>query len=127
MSESGSARMTARLALGQLLRNHRNATGMSGVGVARPLGRSQAQVSRIEAARVRADVADIEALAETYGVSQRERTVLLELAEQAAGPDSEWRNSSGLGLSRRQQDFVSLEAAASVIQHYQTMLLPGPV
>src|SRR3954451_15074350 len=114
MSETGSARMTARLALGQLLRDHRKAAGMSGTEVARQLGWSQAKVSRIEAARVRADVADIEALAGTYGLSQRERSALLELAEQAAGPNSEWRNSSGLGLSRRQQDFVSLEAAASV-------------
>lgn len=127
MAEPGSVRMAARLALGQLLRQHRRRAGLSGAEVAQRLGWSQAKVSRIEAARVRADVADIQALTEIYEISSGEQVSLVEMAKEAAGPSTEWRNSTGLGLSRRQQDFVSLEAAASTIRHYQTMLIPGPL
>lgn len=127
MAESGSRRITARLALGKLLRQYRTDAGLSGAGAADQLGWSQAKVSRIESARVRAEVSDVRALADTYNVSGQALESLLNLAEEAAGPSSEWRNSTGLGLSRRQQDFVSLEASASTIQHYQTMLIPGPL
>jgi transcriptional regulator with XRE-family HTH domain len=127
MSESSSARVTARIALGQMLRQYRKDAGLSGVEVAQRLGWSQAKVSRIESARVRAEISDIESLTRIYDIPKRDQASLLKLADEAAGPDSERRNSTGLGLSRRQQDFVSLEAAASSIRHYQTMLIPGPL
>ncbi len=53
------------------------------------------------------------------------RADLLTLAEAAAGPPEAWRNSSRVGLTRRQQDFINSEAAASRLRHYQPVLLPG--
>jgi transcriptional regulator with XRE-family HTH domain len=124
---TGSARVTARIALGRALREQRESAGLSGVEAGRRLGWSQSKVSRIEAARVRAEVEDVRPLLDLYGVSGSTRSRLLQLAEDAAGPASEWRNSTRVGLPRRQQDFVAFEAAATAITHYQPMIIPGPM
>jgi transcriptional regulator with XRE-family HTH domain len=126
MSDPGATRARARIALGRALRDHRRHAGMSGQEAASRLGWSQSKVSRIEAARVRTEVSDVAALLELYSVRGRERSDLLRVAESAAGPPTEWRNSTRAGLSRRQQDFVSFEAAASAITYYQTNIIPGP-
>jgi transcriptional regulator with XRE-family HTH domain len=127
MGERGTARVTARIALGRAMREHRRAAGLSGSEAGERLGWSQSKVSRIEAARVRAEVDDVRLLLDLYGVSGRARSGVLRLAEDAAGPASEWRNSTRVGLPRRQQDFVAFEAAATAITHYQPVLIPGPM
>jgi transcriptional regulator with XRE-family HTH domain len=127
MTDPGTARVAARIALGRALRVHRRVAGLSGAEAGQRLGWSQSKVSRIEAARVRAEVNDVQALLKLYGVRGGEHAEALHLAEEAAGAASEWRNSSRVGLSRRQQDFVAFEASASSILHYQPALIPGPL
>lgn len=127
MTVVGPSRVAARIALGRAVRQHRLAAGLSGAEAAQRLGWSQSKVSRIESARVRAEVEDVCRLLELYEVAAADRSAALQLAEEAAGPASEWRNSSRAGLSRRQQDFVAFEATASAITHYQPTLIPGPL
>lgn len=127
MQSQDAQRVAARIALGKALREHRRAAGLSGAEVGERLGWSQSKVSRIEAARVRPEVADVQALLELYGVAGRKRRQALALAEESAGPPSEWRNSTRVGLTRRQKDFVAFEASATAIWHYQPAIIPGPL
>jgi transcriptional regulator with XRE-family HTH domain len=130
MTTGDIERMSARLALGRALLEHRVAQRLSGAEVGEQLGWSQAKVSRIERGRTRADVADIQAMLKLYKVDQAEAGLLVQLADLAAGERDEWRNHRRLGnkrvgLTRRQQDFVALEASAIAITHYQPAVIPG--
>lgn len=118
-------RLAARRQLGAELRSLREARTLTGQQLADRLDWSQAKVSRIEGARTRTEVTDIAAMLDALEVSAEERGRLLEVAETAAGPASTWRNSTRVGLTRRQQDFINSEAAAVRIRHYQPVLLPG--
>lgn len=118
-------RVAARRRMGARLRGLREAKGWTGQHLAEGLGWSQAKVSRIEMAKTRTEVPDISALLDTLEVPSGPREELISLAEEAAGPRASWRNSSGVGLTRRQQDFIAAEAAAAVIRHYQPLMLPG--
>jgi len=80
-------------------------------------------VSRIEQARTLVTVSDVDALLDRLDASASDRRRLLALAER--GSSGPWRNSTGVGLTRRQQDFIALEASASEIWHYNPVLLPG--
>ena len=122
-SDVGS--VAARRQLGGELRRHRKASGLTGQQLADALGWHQSKVSRIESARNLTQTEDIAALAEVLGLPKARRAELLTLAEASLGAPGTWRNSSRAGLTRRQQDFIALEASASVIAHYQPALLPG--
>ncbi|MFE9651574.1 helix-turn-helix domain-containing protein [Micromonospora sp. NPDC006431] len=126
VSVPGSAepeQVAARHRLGLELRRLRESAGLTGQDLAAQLGWSQSKVSRIEQARTRATVDDIQVLLALLNVSASARDHVLALAERAAS--GSWRNSTGVGLTRRQQDFIALEASASEILHYNPILLPG--
>jgi transcriptional regulator with XRE-family HTH domain len=118
-------RIAARRRLGAELRAMREALGLTGQQVADRLTWSQAKVSRIEMAKTRAEVTDVSDLLAALEVSDKLSLELVSLAELAAGPRDAWRNSSRVGLTRRQQDFIDAEGAAVLIRHYQPVLLPG--
>ncbi|SCG77593.1 Helix-turn-helix domain-containing protein [Micromonospora echinaurantiaca] len=115
--------VAARHQLGLELRRLRERAGLTGQDLAAQLGWSQSKVSRIEQARTRAPVSDIQALLGLLDVPVSARDQVIALAERAAA--GSWRNSTGVGLTRRQQDFIALEASASEIYHYNPVLLPG--
>ncbi len=117
--------IAARRRLGAELRRLREEALRSGQDLAGALGWSQSKVSRIEHARTLPTVSDARALLSELRVSPRERDRLLRLAEEAAGEPGTWRNSTGAGLTRRQQDFIALERSATTIHHYQPLLIPG--
>lgn len=118
-----SEHVAARHRLGAELRRLRENFGTSGQRLANELGWSQSKVSRIEQARTFATVNDVRALLDALGVSAPDRRRLMKLAEQAAS--GSWRNSSRVGLTRRQQDFIDRESTAVEICHYNPVLLPG--
>lgn len=122
-SDVGS--VAARRQLGGELRRYRKASGLTGQQLATALGWHQSKVSRIEAARNLARLEDVAALADALNLTNANRGELLRLAEASLGAPESRRNSSRAGLTRRQQDFIALEASASVIAHYQPFLLPG--
>jgi transcriptional regulator with XRE-family HTH domain len=123
--EPNPEQIAARRRLGTELRQLREQAYRSGQDVAESLGWSQSKVSRIEQARTLPSVADVQALLRELRVPVQDQERLLQLAEDAAGEPGNWRNSTGAGLTRRQQDFVALERSATSISHYQPILIPG--
>jgi transcriptional regulator with XRE-family HTH domain len=117
--------IAARRRLGTELRRIREDAYRSGQDIALALGWSQSKVSRIEQARTLPSVYDVQALLRELRVPAKEQERLLLLAEHAIGEPGAWRNSTGAGLTRRQQDFVALERSATTISHYQPILIPG--
>jgi len=123
--EPNPEQIAARRRLGAELRHLREQAYRSGQDVAESLGWSQSKVSRIEQARTLPSVADVQALLRELRVPVKDQERLLQLAEDAVGEPGTWRNSTGAGLTRRQQDFVALERSATSISHYQPILIPG--
>ncbi|GAA5176958.1 helix-turn-helix transcriptional regulator [Rugosimonospora acidiphila] len=123
--EPNPDQIAARRQLGSELRQLREDAYRSGQDLASALGWSQSKVSRIEQARTLPSVNDVHAVLRELRVPAAEQERLLTLAGEAAGEPGAWRNSTGAGLTRRQQDFVALERAASAISHYQPILIPG--
>jgi transcriptional regulator with XRE-family HTH domain len=115
--------VAARHRLGSELRRLRESAKVSGTGLAAELGWSQAKISRIETARTLVSVDDVAALLDRLNPSRDVRSSILALAEHAA--QGSWRNSTGFGLSRRQQDFIDFERASTNVRHYNPVLLPG--
>jgi transcriptional regulator with XRE-family HTH domain len=117
--------VAARRRLGDALRRLRLDAGLTGQQVADTLGWHQSKVSRVEAAKNLIAVADVEALVHALHASPDQARTLLELAAVNVGEPGSWRNSSRSGLTRRQRDFIALEASAELVRHYQPVLLPG--
>ncbi|MFG1886472.1 helix-turn-helix domain-containing protein [Micromonospora sp. NPDC049051] len=115
--------VAARHELGAKLRQLREQAGLSGQGLADLLGWSQSKVSRIEQARTLPSLDDVRTALAGLRASESTSARLLELATVATS--GSWRNSTGVGLTRRQQDFVALEASAAEIYHYNPVILPG--
>ncbi|MFY1675071.1 helix-turn-helix domain-containing protein [Plantactinospora sp. WMMB334] len=115
--------VAAWIELGRELRRLRERAGLTGEEIAERLEWSQSKVSRIERARTLPRVADVERLVEALGLTGNDRERVHALAERATS--GEWRNSTGVGLTRRQSDFIALEASAREIWHYNPVLLPG--
>ena len=120
-----AGQIAARRRLGAELRRLREIRDMTGEALADLLGWSQSKVSRIEHARTLASIEDVRAFGVALKLPKAVRQELQQLATEAAGAPGDWRNSSRMGLTRRQQDFISLEASARRIKHYQPALLPG--
>src|SRR4051812_6144242 len=117
--------VAARRQLGDEIRQLRQAAGLTGQQLAKSLGWHQSKVSRVEAARNLIRVEDVEALLRVLPVTDAHARDLLNLAAVNVGEPGSWRNSSRSGLTRRQRDFIALEASAVQVRHYQPVLLPG--
>ncbi|MEV0843314.1 helix-turn-helix transcriptional regulator [Actinocatenispora sera] len=117
--------VAARRQLGEELRRLRTAVPLTGQQVAQALGWHQSKVSRIEAGKNLIRAEDVEALLPVLRADPDEARRLLGLAAVNVGEPGSWRNSSRSGLTRRQRDFIALEASAVQIAHYQPVLLPG--
>lgn len=117
--------VSARRQLGDELRRLRNAAGLTGQQVAEALAWHQSKVSRIEAAKNLIQVKDVDALLRVLRATPDQAHELQALAAVNVGEPGSWRNSSRAGLTRRQRDFIALEASAEHVAHYQPVLLPG--
>ena len=116
--------MAARLRLAARLRALRAAMGLPAQQAAAAMDSSPTKVSRIESARVPAQPADVEALLDLYQVSDPAgRRALLDLARQAARPG--WWDSFSEPLSAGLRHDLGLEAAADVIETYDSLAIPA--
>jgi transcriptional regulator with XRE-family HTH domain len=114
-----------RRRLGAALRRLRTGTGFSGEQIAREVGVSQSQVSRIELGHQAASVDVVRRWAQACGASA---DVLAELTEWAEGATFEavaWNKAMGRGLAGLQQDVRELEASARTILDFTPLLVPG--
>ena len=114
-----------RQALGQRLRELREAEGLSGSELARRLRWSQSRVSRIETARQSPTADDVRAIARTLGVQD---DVTAELVATVSGLEREWTDYQthlARGTVDRQAQVQRIESESTAIRAFQPALVPG--
>jgi transcriptional regulator with XRE-family HTH domain len=104
------------------LRRLREATGLSLEDVATELLCSPSKISRIETAARSASLRDVRDLCRLYGVDEREREQLMQLVREAKQPGW-WQHFDE--VASRSATYIGLEDAATSIQNYETILVPG--
>jgi transcriptional regulator with XRE-family HTH domain len=119
------ARSPRRRRLGALLRRLRKDAGRSGEALAKTLGVSQSHLSRVELGDTAASIDLVERWARECRASEDDRREAIELAESVALEFTTWRSALTSGLAARQRDIAAAEAAATVINGWVPMLLPG--
>lgn len=125
MAESLGTRFIRRQ-LGRSLRAAREARNLSLDDIDKTPGLpSKAKLSRIENGRTSVSMGDVLALCRHYQVDERKTNDLADLAPGTAREDW-WETYGDLVVPDWFGLYVSLEAAASVIQTYHPDLVPGP-
>ena len=110
-----------KLRLAAELRALRTEAGLTHEQLARKIGESRAQISRLENGHV-VDQACVMKILDTLGVEGDRWTVIMTIAREA-GERGWWESTRGMG--ERQALYANLEAGAAHIQEYQQTLLPG--
>jgi transcriptional regulator with XRE-family HTH domain len=110
-----------RLRLGAELRALRTQAGMTHEQLARKIGESRAQISRLENGHV-VDQADIIKILDALGVQGDRWTQVVTIAREA-GERGWWESNKAMGA--RQALYANLEAGAATIREYQMTFLPG--
>ncbi|MGH3965165.1 MAG: helix-turn-helix domain-containing protein [Pseudonocardiaceae bacterium] len=108
--------MVSRLQLGRELRRLREAAGLSRDAAAAELECGVSKISKIETGKATLRPAEVKALLDRYGVTDRE--AVLRLARDA-------RRRSTHRVPDWAKTFVGMEADAAEIRTYQTELVPG--
>ena len=110
-----------RLRLGAELRALRAEAGLTHEQVAKRIGESRAQISRLENGHV-ADQADVMKILDALGVEGDRWTQVVTIAREA-GEKGWWESTRGMG--DRQALYANLEAGAARIREYQQTFIPG--
>ena len=110
-----------RLRLGAELRALRSAAGLTHEQVAKRIGESRAQISRLENGHV-VDQADVMKILDALDVDGDRWTQVVTIAREA-GERGWWESTRGMG--ERQALFANLEAGAATIREYQQTFIPG--
>src|SRR6266700_1953181 len=110
-----------RLRLGSELRELRSVAGLTHDQVAKRIGVSRAQVSRLENGHV-VDLADVMKILDVLEVDGERWTQVVTIAREA-GEKGWWESTRGMG--DRQALYANLEAGATSIREYQQTLMPG--
>lgn len=110
-----------RLRLAAELRALRTEAGLTHEQLARQIGESRAQISRLENGHV-VDQADVMKILDVLGVEGDRWTRMMTIAREA-GERGWWESTRGMG--ERQALYANLEAGAARIREYQQTLLPG--
>jgi transcriptional regulator with XRE-family HTH domain len=109
------------LRLGDELRAMRTAAHLTHEQVARRIGVSRAQVSRLENGHA-ADQGDVMKILDALGVEGDRWTLVMTIAREA-GEKGWWETTRGIG--ERQALYANLEAGAARIRQYQQAFIPG--
>jgi transcriptional regulator with XRE-family HTH domain len=110
-----------RLRLGAELRALRAEAGLTHEQLARRIGESRAQISRLENGHV-VDQAGVMKILDALGVDGERWTQVMTIAREA-GERGWWESTRGMG--DRQALYANLEAGATAIHEYQQTFLPG--
>jgi transcriptional regulator with XRE-family HTH domain len=110
-----------RLRLGSELRELRAAAGLTHEQIAKRIGQSRAQISRLENGHV-VDQADVIKILDVLGVDDDRWTQVVTIAREA-GEKGWWESTRGMG--ERQALYANLEAGAAQIREYQQTFIPG--
>ena len=110
-----------RLRLATELRALRTEAGLTHDQLARRIGQSRAQISRLENGHI-VDQADVLAILDTLGVDGERWTQIVTIAREA-GERGWWEYHRAMG--ERQKRYADLEAGATTIREYQQNFIPG--
>ena len=110
-----------RLRLAVELRALRTEGGLTHEQLAKKIGQSRAQISRLENGHV-VDQADVMSILDALGVEDERWTMILTIAREA-GERGWWESNRGMG--ERQALYANLEAGAETIREYQGTFVPG--
>jgi transcriptional regulator with XRE-family HTH domain len=110
-----------RLRLGAELRELRAQAGLTHEQIAKRIGQSRAQISRLENGHV-VDQADVIKILDVLGVDDDRWTQVVTIAREA-GEKGWWESTRGMG--ERQALYANLEAGAAHIREYQQTFIPG--
>ncbi|MEU4408310.1 helix-turn-helix transcriptional regulator [Streptosporangium sp. NPDC023963] len=122
MPQRGSPALRRRR-LGLELRRLRESLDMTGDEVSDRLGWSTAKVSRIENAKTLAGSADVEALAELYGVERDLKEVLVTLRHDAARKG--WWERYRSSIPDDYIELIGMEAEATEARNWEPQVVPG--
>jgi transcriptional regulator with XRE-family HTH domain len=110
-----------KLRLAAELRALRTAAGLTHEQLAKRIGESRAQISRLENGHI-VDQADVMKILDALGVTGKRWTQMMTITREA-GEKGWWESTRGMG--DRQALYANLEAGARVIREYQQTFLPG--
>jgi transcriptional regulator with XRE-family HTH domain len=110
-----------RLRLGAELRGMRAGAGLTAAQLGKRIGRSRADISRLENGHV-IDQADVMKILDELGVDGDRWTQIMTIAREA-GEDGWWKSQKTMG--NRQALYADLEAGATTIREYEQTFLPG--
>jgi len=110
-----------RLRLAAELRALRAEAGLTHEQLAKRIGESRAQISRLENGHI-VDQADVMKILDALGVDGERWTQIVTIAREA-GEKGWWESTRGMG--ERQPLYANLEAGATSIREYQQTFLPA--
>jgi transcriptional regulator with XRE-family HTH domain len=110
-----------RLRLAAELRALRTHAGVTHVQLAKMIGQSRAQISRLENGHV-IDQDDVMRILDALGVEDEQWTAIMKIAREA-GERGWWESNRFMG--ERQSLYANLEAGARTIREFQMTLIPG--
>lgn len=110
-----------RLRLGAEVRALRAEAGLTADQLGKRIGRSRADISRLENGHV-VDQADVIGILDTLGVDGDRWTKIVTIAREA-GEKGWWESNKTMG--DRQTLYANLEAGAATIREYQQTFFPG--
>jgi transcriptional regulator with XRE-family HTH domain len=115
--------MIRRRRIGILLRQYREAAGLTIAQVAEELDCSGPKVSRVETAKVPAQRRDVRDMLNFYGVTDDQRQEIMDLLRDAKTPG--WWDQYTDQLPKKYSTFIGFEADAAVCRTYEPLVIPG--
>ncbi len=112
-----------RLRLAAELRALRAEAGLTHEQLAKRIGQSRAQISRLENAHAAPDLDDIIKILDVVEVDGERWEQIVTIAREAA--ERGWWESNSHDMGARQTVYANLEAGAGTIREYQQTFLPG--
>lgn len=112
-----------RLRLATELSGLRTAAGLTHEQLAKKIGQSRAQISRLENAHASPDQDDIIKILDALGVDGDRWTQIVTIAREAA--ERGWWESNSHAMGSRTALYANLEAGATTIREYQQTFPPG--
>lgn len=125
----GGSTFVRRWQLAELLKNFREAAGLTQAQAVAELKRREGgrwsgpKLSRVENRTQAIRTHEVAQLLDLYGVPETERPAVLEMAEQARARD--WRPAYGVDAPEPLRGLISLEDSAVTIRSFEPMLVPG--
>lgn len=112
-----------RLRLAYELQALRSESGYTHQQLAKKIGQSRAQISRLENAHASPDQDDIIKILDVLGIDGQRWTQLVKIAREAA--ERGWWESNSHAMGTRTAKYANLEAGATTIREYQLTFPPG--